>query len=216
MTPSAPASADLALLEDEEQLSAFLSPKRREMLAALQATPDSAAGLAAKLGSTRQKVNYHLRSLEGAGLVELAEERQRRGFKERVLRPTARAYMISPEVVGDLGLDPEDIRDRFSSRYLVAMAQRMVRDVTELAKRARAARKKLPSFTLAVDVRFHSAADRNAFAERVSQATLELAREYESKAAKRPGPKRAFRFVFAGHPILEQTSGDLRADPAGD
>jgi DNA-binding transcriptional ArsR family regulator len=51
--------------------------------------PDSAAGLARKLGVPRQVLNYHLKALEGAGVVEFVEERPRGGMKERVMRATA-------------------------------------------------------------------------------------------------------------------------------
>ncbi|NIP81922.1 MAG: helix-turn-helix domain-containing protein, partial [Gemmatimonadetes bacterium] len=58
----------------------------RRLLDALLERPDSAVGLARRLGDTRQRLNYHLRVLEGAGLVELEEERPRRGVRERVMR----------------------------------------------------------------------------------------------------------------------------------
>ena len=54
------------------------------------------ARLAARVGITRQKVNYHLNALEAHGLVELAEERKRGGITERVLRATAATYVVSP------------------------------------------------------------------------------------------------------------------------
>ena len=37
-------------------------------------------------------------------------------------RATARSYLISPEALGGLGSDPDEIRDRLSAAYLVATA----------------------------------------------------------------------------------------------
>ena len=52
--------------------------------------PDSAAGLAKRLGLPRQRLNYHLRELEAAGLLELVEERRRGNCVERIVRAVAR------------------------------------------------------------------------------------------------------------------------------
>ena len=48
--------------------------------------PRSAAMLAAAVGLPRQKVNYHLRTLEQHGLVELVEERRKGNVTERLLQ----------------------------------------------------------------------------------------------------------------------------------
>ena len=61
----------VTLIENPETVLA-LSAVRRRVLAALD-TPASASGVADRLGLTRQKVNYHMRALEDAGLGELRE-----------------------------------------------------------------------------------------------------------------------------------------------
>ncbi|MFC7592090.1 ArsR/SmtB family transcription factor [Nonomuraea antimicrobica] len=76
-----------------------LSPLRRRVLEELR-EPGSATAVAARLGESRQRINYHLRELEKLGLVELVELRQRRGRKERVVRATAHTVVVAPEVVG--------------------------------------------------------------------------------------------------------------------
>ena len=75
------------------------SPLRSAVLAALR-SPASATEVADRLGETRQRVNYHVRALEQAGLVELVEERPRRGCTERVMRATCHAVVVEPRVVG--------------------------------------------------------------------------------------------------------------------
>lgn len=54
-----------------------------EVVANLQVTS------AATVGSTRQKVNYHLKALEAHGLVEPAEEGAWGGTTERLVRRSA-------------------------------------------------------------------------------------------------------------------------------
>jgi predicted ArsR family transcriptional regulator len=63
-----PTTADAAI--------ASLDPIRSRLLAEL-AVPSSATALGNRLGLPRQKVNYHLRTLEQPGLIELPEERKR-------------------------------------------------------------------------------------------------------------------------------------------
>jgi DNA-binding transcriptional ArsR family regulator len=71
-----------------------LAPLRRRLLTRL-AEPASASQLAPEFGVSRQNLNYHLRKLEEAGLVEVVAQRQRRGFTERVLRARADAYVFT-------------------------------------------------------------------------------------------------------------------------
>jgi beta-glucosidase len=58
--------------------------------------PASATELADELSLGRQRVNYHLRALEAAGLLSLVEERQKRGCIERILLARAGAFVVDP------------------------------------------------------------------------------------------------------------------------
>ena len=64
---------DVEVIESAAAAASALDPVRARLLAEL-AVPASAAGLAARVGIARQKVNYHLRSLEEHGLVRFVEE----------------------------------------------------------------------------------------------------------------------------------------------
>lgn len=188
----------VGVVRSTEQAAAMLHPERVRLLREL-GEPDSAAGLARRLGLPRQRVNYHLRELEKEGLVELREERRKGNCTERVVRATARSYLISPEVLGDLASDPDRIADRFSAAYLTASVGRALRDLAELRARAEAAGRKLATLTLEADVRFASAADRAAFAEELANEVARLAAKYHSPDA--PGGRR-FRFLVGAYPAL--------------
>ncbi|TDI33955.1 MAG: ArsR family transcriptional regulator [Acidobacteria bacterium] len=187
----------VALLQDPAQVAAILPALRRRLLESFTG-PESAAGLARRLEMPRQKVNYHLRELEKAGLLEMAGERQARGCTERLLRPAARAYLVNPEILGDLASDPDSIQDRFSSSYLIAVAARIIKDVATLRDRARKARRKLATFTLQTDIGFRSPAERTAFADELTTTLARLTAKYHSDA---PGA-RSYRFVVGGHPVI--------------
>ena len=126
---------DLGVIDEPNVAAAVLDPIRARVLSSLR-NPGSATTVAAALGETRQKVNYHLRALEELGLVRLVEDRPRRGLTERVMVASARAYVLSPELLGDSAVDP-DSTDRLSSNYVLALAARVVREVADLARRAR-------------------------------------------------------------------------------
>ena len=144
------------LRRPDQAASLFSHPLRLKLLEQL-VEPESASGLARRLGLPRQVLNYHLKALERAGLLELVTERPRGGLKERVLRAAASSFLISPEVMGAVEPDPKRIKDRFSWAYLVAAAAKIVRDLGILRGRADRSGKTLATFTLETEVRFASA-----------------------------------------------------------
>src|SRR5579864_4481696 len=116
--------AALQIVQSPEKAGVLLQPGRLRLLEQLT-EPDSAAGLARRLGVPRQKVNYHLRELEREGFLELVEERRKGNCMERVLRATAQSYLIGPQATGALGETPARISDRLSLSYLIAAAARI-------------------------------------------------------------------------------------------
>src|SRR5919106_3002892 len=168
---------DVAVIEDPAAAGVSLDPVRARMLAAL-AQPGSATTLAAQVGLSRQKANYHLRALERHGLVELVEERRKGNMTERVLQATAASYLISPTALADVAPDPDRAPDQLSARWMLALAARLVREVGELIGGATAARQKLATFAVDTEIRFASAADRAAFAEELSRSVTALAASY--------------------------------------
>jgi DNA-binding transcriptional ArsR family regulator len=191
---------ELAVIADPAAAGVTLDPVRARLLAEL-AEPGSATSLAARLGLARQKVNYHLRTLEDHGLVELVEERRRGNATERVLRATAAAYVISPAALGVAAPDPERAPDRLSARWLVALAARIVRDVGELLAGAARTSTRVATFAVDGEVRFASAADRAAFADELAGAVTDLVARYHDDSAPRGRPHRV---VVAVHPTVRR------------
>jgi DNA-binding transcriptional ArsR family regulator len=153
----------------------------------------------------RQRVNYHLRELERHGLVELVEERRKGNCLERLVRATARYYLISPEALGRLGSDPAAMQDRFSAAYLVGVAARAIRELAVLRLRADRARKRLATLTVEAQVRFASAEDRHAFAEELATAVARLAAKYHNEKAE---GGRSYRFFLGAYPAITTDGED--------
>lgn len=189
---------DVAVIDDPAAAEASLDPMRAKLLAAL-AEPGTATTLAARVGLTRQKANYHLHALERHGLVELVEERRKGNVTERVLQATAASYVISPNALAAVAPDPERAPDQLSARWLLALAARMVRELGDLIAGATAARQRLATFAVDSEIRFASAADRAAFAEELSAAVKGLVAKYHDE--RTPGGRR-HRLVLALHPSL--------------
>jgi DNA-binding transcriptional ArsR family regulator len=138
---------DVAVIEDPAAAEVSLDPIRSRLLAELS-RPGSATMLAGKVGLPRQKVNYHLRTLEQHGLIHLVEERRKGNVTERVLQATAASYVISPAAMAAVAPDPGRAPDRLSARWLLAVAARLVRDVGSLITGATKTQQKLATFAI--------------------------------------------------------------------
>ena len=179
--------------------AAALSPFRLGLLKGLE-QPESASGLARRLGLPRQQVNYHLRELERAGFVEMQEERQRRGCTERIMRLTSRVSFpradqsVPPEQRGDLE------GHGFASAHLIAAASSVASEVAELRARADAAGKRLVTTTLQSELRFPTPDDYRAFVEGLTAAVARLVARH---AAPDDPRSRAHRLTITLNPMLQ-------------
>ncbi|GAA2342645.1 ArsR/SmtB family transcription factor [Dactylosporangium salmoneum] len=189
---------EVGVIEEAGAAEVALDPVRARLLQLL-AEPHSATGLAAIVGLPRQKVNYHLKTLEAHGLVELVEERRKGNVTERVLRATAASFVISPIALAAVQPDPARSPDRLSARWLLALAARLVKETGQLISGAAKAGKPVATFALDGTVRFASAADRAAFAQELTAAVTELVSRYHDEQA--PGG-REHRVIVAIHPSI--------------
>ena len=196
---------DVEVIETAAAAAAALDPIRSRVLAAL-AEPGSATTVGRTLGLPRQKVNYHLRALEAHGLLSQVDVRARRGLTERMLQATAAAYVVSPAALGAASASLGRT-DRLSSRYLIALAARMVREVATLSRRAQAAGQPLATLAIDTEIRFASAGQRAAFTRDLAEAVTALAARYHDETTD---GGRWHRLVVAAHPSLERPGDAAR------
>ncbi|MBT8486174.1 MAG: helix-turn-helix transcriptional regulator [Phycisphaerales bacterium] len=188
---------DLCTIESPEAATAALNPLRNRLLGELD-QPASAAGIATRLGIPRQKVNYHLRALERLGLATVVEERQWGGLTERLFVANASTFVISPAALGPIGADPARSRDRLSAGHLIALGARVVREVSDLVRRAGIANKQLATLSMDTTVRFRSPAERAGFTRELTAAVTQLVGKYHDPHAPRG---RSHRVLVAAHPL---------------
>jgi hypothetical protein len=191
----------VGVIDDPAAAIVALEPIRSRLLAEL-ADPASAATLATRVGIARQKVNYHVRALEAHQLVREAGRRRWGGLTERLLVASAASYIVSPRALGPVALDPDRGADRLSASYLIALAARIVDEVSDLLRRSRAADKRLATLSLDTEIRFRSAADRAAFSNELIQTVTALVARYHDESV--PGG-RAHRLVFVAHPLPHES-----------
>lgn len=143
------------VVDDPDMILNSMSGFRRTLLEMLD-EPDSATGLARKLGVSRQKVNYHLRTLEENGFVELAELRQRRGLTERVVRRSADVVVVNPLAFDTTGLGATDAA---GVSGVVTTATDMIRHAATVTRSAGADEQRVAAAALETTIRVASPGD---------------------------------------------------------
>lgn len=156
----------VTVLHDPDAVVDTLRPFRRRILAVLD-TPASATEVARRLETTRQRVNYHMRYLEEAGLVVLHEERQRRGLTERVMRRSSPIVLVDPSAFDTGGLERSDVA---GVSGVVSMATDVIRQAAEVATEAGRRRERVAAAVLDTRIRVESPAALRSMLEEVAAA----------------------------------------------
>ena len=187
--------------------AAMLDPTRLAILERLRA-PGSAASVAARLGVPRQRIGYHIRELERAGLVAPVSERAHGGLIERLVQASAAGYVVAPQALGPVAADPATVVDHFSTAYQLAVAARIIRDLAELRARADRTKKAVPTLTLDTCVRVASAEAQHAFATELANAVARVVEKYHDDQSPNG---RTFACAVTVHPHV--APGDIVPTP---
>jgi predicted ArsR family transcriptional regulator len=188
----------LDIIDDPTRARAALQPIRLRLLHLLE-RPQSAPQLAKAIGMPRQRVLYHLRTLEAQRLVEAHEHGNVGRRIDRSYVRTATSYAIAPKTLGGVAVDSRTVADAFSSAYLSAVAGRALNDLAALGRAAAARGKRVPTLTLETDVRFATPADQRRFADELTTALATLAAKYHHPDAPQG---RTFRVFACGYPAV--------------
>jgi len=184
------------VIEEGGAATAALHPLRIEILAEL-AEPDSAAGLARRIGMPRQQVNYHIRQLEKQGLVTLVGERRVRNCVERLVQAVGRSYVINPAVLGRLAADPRHV-DENSPAHLMAIVSQTVQEVASLQQESDESNQESRTVAIRSEIRFRSRAARNEFTAELTEEVTRLVAKYHSPRASKG---QHFRLLVSAYPV---------------
>ncbi len=214
MTVPPTAGDRVDVVGETRRAQVLLHPTRLAILEALE-VPGSASKLATRLEASRQRLNYHLRELEAAGLVQLTEERRRGSVCERIYRRVGDTYAISAAALGNLGTCPERVADHRSSAYQIAVASQAIADIATLLEGAEAAGKRLPTLTLDGEIAFESPDSRRRFAEELTEAVAALVQKYHTAGAD----GRVYKLYVGAYPKPKpkpkRASADDNVDTSG-
>jgi len=187
---------EVMYIDDVDQAAALLKPVRIELLRRM-VEPTTCAVLAEQLGDTPQKLYYHVKTLERAGLVEKVDERRVGGIMEGLYQASARAYWLSPTLVGQIG-GRRRVEDDSNLTYLLGLAEELQQDVGLLSRRISG---DAPSLGLSAQIELRSAAERNAFMRDVQRAIQQIAERYGAYDDETDGePDNVYRLLLACYP----------------
>ncbi len=177
---------DIVYLERLEQAEALLRPGRIEILRQL-AAPASCTDVAGRLGQAPQKVYYHVKRMEQAGLVDRVAERQVRGITEGIYQASGGSYWLAPDLVGAIG--PRRTQDEMSLGFLLSLSEELQSDLARLARHTG----ERPSLGLSGEVRLRPERRPDFLADLRAAVQGVLERYGEPEGA-------AFKIAFACYP----------------
>ena len=209
MAIAADGSPNLETIADSRHARTLFHPLRLRVLS-MAREPVSASEIARRLGMPRQRINYHVRTLERAGFLRPAGRQRRRNMFEQRYVATSRSFVLSPSLLGPVGPDWRDISDTGSADYLLALSEQ-VRSDLERASAEAAEGERVSTLSLKAQFRFESPAQRAEFAAAVREAIVGVIARHSSPSRLengRAGRGRSYRLVLACYPVPVSEAGE--------
>jgi DNA-binding transcriptional ArsR family regulator len=166
---------DVCYIEDLDQAMTLLKPQRLDILRRLD-EPRTCPELADFFDESAQKIYYHVKALENAGLVQKVEERRVRGAVEGYYCAVARSYWLAPKLIGQIG-SARQSRDQASLRVLLGLAEEVIEDTGKLGS-ASTLGSEVPSLSLSAHIYLPDAQRRGDFLREVQTTFQQLAQKY--------------------------------------
>jgi DNA-binding transcriptional ArsR family regulator len=183
----------IAAIADLGTVQTLAHPMRLRILALLR-EPASAAAVARAIDEPRQKVNYHVKELQRAGLIRLVGERRNGNLMENLYQAVAATFVVSPRLAW---ADPQRtgaLAEQVALENLVAVGERLQRAAALLLDRAAFDGEQIASAAVEADLRFADEAQRAAFLSEYVAAVGPLLTKYGAAGGE------PYRVVLAVHP----------------
>jgi hypothetical protein len=190
---------DVLYIESVDQAATLLQPFRIDLLQQM-VEPRTCPELGAHFDMTAQKIYYHIKALEKAGLVERVSENRVRGVVEGVYQAKARSYWLAPKLVGLIG-GTQPTQDQTSLRFLLSLAEEMYEDIGHLGQKSEVGQD-VPSLGLSAQIYLPDSGRRADFLNDVQTVFQSLARKYGIPADDMGDDLvgKAFRLILACYP----------------
>ena len=183
---------ELMVVADRQTMALLVDPLKAEILREMNRA-QTTAELAQLMDMPRQKLGYHVRQLEEAGLLLIVGESRRGNCVARQLQAVARRFVINKT---DTDTNAAVAPDRFSSDWLVQQSARTIREIGLLSADAAAGGEQIQTVTLDAEIAFDNLQEQQAFSQELSEIINALVARYgsDSSAARR------FRVLAASYP----------------
>ncbi|HEX8228341.1 MAG TPA: helix-turn-helix domain-containing protein [Chloroflexia bacterium] len=190
---------DVLYIEQVEQATTLFKPMRVEILKQM-GEPRTCSELAAHFGESPQKIYYHVKAMEKAGLVVKTGERRVRGTVEGFYQAKARTYWLAPHLVSQVGGE-RLAREQLSLGMLLSLAEEIQEDIGHLAHETA---REVPSLGLSAYIQL-PVDTRARFLQEVQEVFQGLARKYGLVSGNAPEQEQGhagetFRLVLACYP----------------
>ncbi len=206
-------SAEIHCITERAHAAEVLQPLRLEILQ-LAREPASASEISQKLGLSRQRVNYHVRILARSGFLQRAGRRRRRNMIEQRYVASARAFLLSPELLGGVGADWRRVEDTAGAGYLLALNCQMGSDLVRVCRESGRTGERASALSLKSQFRFESSEQRERFERALEKAVVRVVTDHTSPNLKpdgSPGPGSPYRLVLGCYPYLPREAAGTPA-----
>jgi DNA-binding transcriptional ArsR family regulator len=193
---------DIEYLAELDRVTVLLHPLRLQILElAIEETSSTEA--ARSLGLPRQMVNYHVAALEKAGFLIRIGDVRRRNMVERRLQSSARGYLISPDILGNLSGARRRIPDLASTTALLSLTARVQSELGSAAQ----ARGILapPALSFSSKISFADDDARREFTRALGESVVAVVREF-SAPAHSAGRSPQYGLVLGLYPLPRPSS----------
>jgi DNA-binding transcriptional ArsR family regulator len=189
---------DVHFIEDIDHAIALLKPQRIEIIQQLD-RPRTCPDLADYFGDSAQKIYYHVKALEKAGLVEKVDEKRVRGAVEGHYQAVAKSYWLAPQLVGRIG-DDDIAADQVSLRMILQLAEEVQTDLGKLSTQS-AVGDDIPSLSMSGFIHLPDADLRADFLAELQDTFQSLSEKYGLTEAG--GSSANFRLILMCYPRKE-------------
>ena len=200
---------DIEYLTELDRVTVLLHPLRLQIMElAIEETSGTEA--ARRLGLPRQMVNYHVSALETAGFLVRVSDVRRRNMVERRLRTSARAYLISPDILGPLSGARRRAPDPATRTALLSLAARVQRDLGSSSRRREPTES--PALSFSSKVHFSSASSRGDFIRALGESVVAVIREFSAPTVEDRAAPEPYGLVLGLYPLPHPPSSSPEGD----
>jgi DNA-binding transcriptional ArsR family regulator len=200
---------DIEYLTELDRVTVLLHPLRLQIMElAIEGT--SGTDAARRLGLPRQMVNYHVLALEKAGLLIRIGEVRRRNMVERRVQSSARAYLISPDILGPLSGARKRAPEPSSLVGLLTLTARIQSDIGSLAA-SREPAPALPVHSFSSKLQFTDESAQAAFVRALGESVVSVMRSSMAPGSRAKDAP-AYNFILGLYPLPRPSSQSIEGD----